>query len=257
MTWGNSTYPGRPVADRVSFACLTAGPGGPETPYMQTPTLCVNGMRAQIAFQSCWNGVDLYKQDNSHVAYLNGIDNGICPPGFPVQVPTLFLEVDYAIADVPNDSDGTAPIDSRFVFSQGDPTGYGYHGDFQNGWEPAILADAVSNCLYNDPSFGTVQECPVLLAADSNGYPFNCPEQPPQVGEAVKGLLTRLPGCINVTYGPEVAPAASMMCAPGVLIPSITRTVDSTPIPTAMPSYGQSVGLPNEIYLGCFVSAAS
>jgi len=34
MTWGNDTYPGRPVADRVSFVCLTEGVLPPDQPYM-------------------------------------------------------------------------------------------------------------------------------------------------------------------------------------------------------------------------------
>lgn len=40
-------------------------------------TNCLNGMRAQIHFQTCWDGKNLYKPDNSHVAYLSGIDDGV------------------------------------------------------------------------------------------------------------------------------------------------------------------------------------
>lgn len=50
-TFGNATYPGRPVADRVSFACLHTAPQR-EQPWMFS-TNCKNGMRAQIHFQSC------------------------------------------------------------------------------------------------------------------------------------------------------------------------------------------------------------
>ena len=50
-TYGNATYPGRPIADRVSFACLDVG-NQPEQPWMFS-TKCINGMRAQIHFQSC------------------------------------------------------------------------------------------------------------------------------------------------------------------------------------------------------------
>lgn len=154
-TWGNKDYPGRPVADRVSFVCLPDGPPLPEYPYMFNTT-CANGMRAQICFQSCWNGIDLYKSDNSHVAYLSGIDDGICPPTHPIQLPILFLETLYAVAEVPYQSES-----GRFVFSQGDPTGYGFHGDFQNGWEPDVLANATANCLVPD-NFGQISFCPSL-----------------------------------------------------------------------------------------------
>ncbi|KAK1083450.1 hypothetical protein LTR33_003257 [Friedmanniomyces endolithicus] len=232
LTWGNAAYPGRPIADR---------------PYMFNVTSCVDGMRAQIAFQACWNGVDLYKSDNSHVAYLSGIDNGICPPGYQHQLPMIFVETNYAVSQVPNATD-----DSKFVFSQGDPTGFGFHGDFLNGWDMAMQTEAVNTCLFNGAPDGVVQECPVLNADDTNGYAQNCPEQPPQVDEPVRGLIERLPGCINITYGPQAAPAASMACAATVAKPYITPTPDSTPLPTASPTPGAMFGLPLQQYMGCY-----
>ena len=249
MTWGNATYPGRPIADRISFVCLPDGPALPEYPYMFNTT-CANGMRAQIVFQSCWNGVDLYKADNSHVAYLNDLDNGICPPDHPVQLPTLFIETNYAVSQVPNQTPG-----GRFVFSQGDPTGYGFHADFQNGWETDVIAQATRDCLVPD-NFGQISYCPVLQASQSNGYPYNCPEQLAQIGEPIKGLLDHLPGCITITDGPEEAPASSMNCPAGAPIPSITSTKDSVPRPTAFPTPGQPFGLPQQKYLGCFNDSA-
>ena len=110
MTYGN----GRPIADRVSFACLDTNPI-PETHNMSR-TQCVNGLRAQIHFQSCWNGQDLYKDDMSHVAYMTQIDNGKCPPGYPVHFMHLFYEVLYSVARITQDG-------GRFVFANGDPTG--------------------------------------------------------------------------------------------------------------------------------------
>ncbi|EMC97704.1 hypothetical protein BAUCODRAFT_463088 [Baudoinia panamericana UAMH 10762] len=247
LTWGNAEYPGQPIADRVSFLCLTAGDLPPNMPYMYNATQCVNGMRAQIAFQSCWDGIHNYTTDNSHVAYLSGIDNGICPPNYPYQFPTIFVETLYAVTSVPEGTD-----DDRFVFSQGDPTGYGFHGDFINGWDMDVQTEAVNNCLYNGAPDGVIQECPVLNQQDSNGYPENCPERPPQIGEPVKGLLTQLPGCIEITYGPEAAPAASMQCPASVALPSITPTPMGMPLATASPVPGQPFGLPEQIYMGCY-----
>jgi len=109
------TYKGtRPIADRVSYACLDTAPM-PETPGMSR-TQCKDGLRAQIHFQSCWNGQDLYKADNSHVDYLSGIDNGECSPEYPVQLMHLFFEVLYSTDSVTQDG-------GKFVFSNGDPTG--------------------------------------------------------------------------------------------------------------------------------------
>ncbi|KAJ3477707.1 hypothetical protein NLJ89_g12401 [Agrocybe chaxingu] len=42
-----------------------------------------------------------------------------------------------------------------FVFAHGDPTGYGNHADFFNGWEPGVLQRAVDGCtcnIYGDPT---------------------------------------------------------------------------------------------------------
>ena len=110
---------GRPISDRVSFVCL-AETSAPELPNMNM-TDCVNGMRAQIQFQSCWDGVNLYKSDQSHVAYLSRIDNGVCPPTHPVLLPHLFFEVLYGVNDIDKSNGG------RFVFANGDTTGYGFH----------------------------------------------------------------------------------------------------------------------------------
>lgn len=249
MTWGNATYPGRPIADRISFVCLPDGPPLPEYPYMFNTT-CPNGMRAQIVFQSCWNGVDLYLADNSHVAYLSQLDSGACPPDYPYQLPTLFIETDYAVGQVPDQAPG-----GQFVFSQGDPTGYGFHADFINGWDIDVLQGAVADCLVPD-NFGQISYCPVLYASDTNGYAVNCPQQPPEIDEQVHGLLDKLPGCITITYGPEEATDAQMVCPPSIPQPSIIRTVDSTPRPTALPTTGQQFGLGNEIYLGCYNDSA-
>lgn len=110
MTYNNS----RPISDRVSFACLDTTPSK-ETPGMSR-TSCANGLRAQIQFQSCWDGVNLYKPDNSHVAYMTQIDNGVCPPKYPVQLVHLFFEVLYGVNNINLDG-------GRFVFGNGDTTG--------------------------------------------------------------------------------------------------------------------------------------
>lgn len=56
----------------VSFACL--GTSTAETPGF--PNIkCPDGLRAQIFFPSCWNGVDLDSPDHkSHVVYPSGTD---------------------------------------------------------------------------------------------------------------------------------------------------------------------------------------
>lgn len=45
------------------------------------PTVkCPQGLRADLQFQSCWDGINLDSPDHkSHVAYLSDLDNGKCP----------------------------------------------------------------------------------------------------------------------------------------------------------------------------------
>ena len=244
MTWGNDTYPSFPKANAINFACL-AVQLGPETNNMVDVNTCVNGLRAQIHFQNCWDGVNLYKSDNSHVAYLSGIDNGVCPPGYPVLLPHLFLETNYAVSNLDNTTDG-----GQYVFSMGDPTGYGFHADFQNGWDMEIQTAAVANCI-GDTGFGTIEECAILQANRVSEFGSNCPAMPEEIDEPVHGLIDHLPGCVRITYGPGSATAADLECAAGVPQPSIFRTVDSTPLPTMNPAIGEVFGNPHEQYVGC------
>ncbi|TKA82437.1 hypothetical protein B0A49_00036 [Cryomyces minteri] len=242
MTYSNSQYKGRPIADRVSFNCLDVAPMA-EQPWMFN-TSCRNGMRAQIHFQSCWNGVDLYKSDNGHVAYMSAIDDGICPPTHPVQLVHLFIETLYSVSSVVT-SDG-----GRFVFSQGDPTGYGFHGDFQNGWDMDVQTVAVQNCANTDNA-GQISACPILQASQTSAYRENCPEMPAQIGEPVHGTLAKLPGCINVVSGPANAASTDMSCPAGSILSPISTTKDSTPRATATAAVGGSFGLDGYKYLGC------
>lgn len=116
--WGNATYPGELLANRVTFNCLDEEGPLPQLNYLWR-TNCSDGLRAQLQFPSCWDGENLYLSDNSHVAYMSQIDNGVCPPTHPVQFVHLFFEVLYGVNSIDQTGGG------RFVFANGDPTGYG------------------------------------------------------------------------------------------------------------------------------------
>ncbi|KAL9127627.1 MAG: hypothetical protein Q9217_003539 [Psora testacea] len=208
----------RPIADRVSFACLDSAPM-PETPGMNR-TQCKNGLRAQIHFPSCWNGLDLYAADNSHVAYMSGMDNGVCPPDYPVQLMHLFYDVSYSMDSVTQDG-------GQFVFAHGDPTGYGFHGDFLNGWDSVVQAAAVKECATGDSS-GAIQSCPPLAASDMSDFSQKCPPRPSLIDAPVTGLLDKLPGCIKVTAGPGRATLADMLCAAAAADAGTSSAIHST-----------------------------
>lgn len=198
MTYNTNSVRGRLQSDRVSFACLDSSGPMAEQNYMWR-TDCNQGMRAQIQFQSCWDGRD-YQTDNSHVAYMSQIDNGVCPPTHPRLLPHLFFEVLYGVNDIVKTAGG------RFVFANGDTTGFGFHGDFMNGWDATTLSDAVQQCVNNDDINGQISLCPPLAKSQTPYASTNCPERPALVNETVHGLLDKLPGCNDVTSGPARAP---------------------------------------------------
>lgn len=143
MLAGNAfqrNYTGTTAAAAISFVCLNYN--GPE-PVPQGPALpsvnCPDGVRAQVFFPSCWDGVNLDSPDHeSHMSYpdSNFPDSGACPPTHPVHMISLFYEVIYQTNIFANQWYGSG---QPFVFAQGDPTGYGFHGDFVSNSHPQYI----------------------------------------------------------------------------------------------------------------------
>ncbi|KAF7333849.1 WSC domain protein [Mycena venus] len=153
---------------------------------------------------ACWDGENLDSADHvSHTAFLSGLDNGACPAGF------LFFEVTWNVADF--SGRWNSSVDKwPFVYSTGDPTGFSWHGDFQNGiqsfsWDTTALQNAIDQCDNpNDQTGqGITEACRFLTvkpAALSNECKIN-----PVVNEVINGKLTKLPGCNPLQFGPQDA----------------------------------------------------
>lgn len=98
----------------ISYACL--GVSGPETPGLPNHN-CPNGLRAQVMFPSCWDGVNLDSSNHkSHMAYPSLVDNGVCPPTHPNRTVTIFFEVTFRVDDF---KDRWYGDNQPFVFSNG------------------------------------------------------------------------------------------------------------------------------------------
>lgn len=240
-TYGNSSYPSRLVSEAVSMACINYTPGmGSETRNL-TNMDCPQGFRAQVHMQTCWDGKNLYLPDQLHVAHLSQIDNGICPPTHPVLLPHLFYEVFYSV----NDFLGGG---GRFVFANGDTTGYGFHGDFLNGWDTPTLTQAIDQCLIKNAN-GVVEDCPAFSASNNPKSAQICPERSPIFPcEQVKGRIHRLPGCITPTGYGHVVTSADITC-PGGNAVSCNAAVASEPLAWT----GDATYSP----LGCYTEATS
>ncbi|RVX68435.1 hypothetical protein B0A52_07435 [Exophiala mesophila] len=164
---------------------------------------CPDGIRAELMFPSCWDGVNLDSDSHSsHVAYPDAMKYGTCPDGYPVRLPTLFYETIYAVADFKG-SEG------QFVFANGDPTGYGYHGDFICGWDDGILQAAIDSpdCTktLENAGNGLQEDCPIFHLQNSYNA-TQCKMETPEIleNEGVN-LVNRLPGNVEVQAGPEPA----------------------------------------------------
>lgn len=158
---------------------------------------CPDGVRFELMFPSCWNGKDVDSHDHkSHMAYPSEVMDGVCPEGFETRLVSLFYETiwnTYAFRD----------CEGEFVISNGDPTGYGYHGDFIQGWDPDFLQQAVDTCT--NPS-GEVSDCPLFDLQDDEAQ-GRCQFSVPYVvkAEDVYSHTSGIPGNVPIQSGPAYA----------------------------------------------------
>jgi len=86
----------------------------------------------------------------------------------------------------------TAPYtDTNFVWAMGDTTGYGFHGDFLNGWDQTALEKAMATC--QGPDGSRSDDCSINVGSGSSE------KQSPEVAApseevGLNGPLAKLPG---------------------------------------------------------------
>ena len=95
----------------------------------------------------------------------------------------------------------------RFVMSNGDPSGYGYHGDFLAAWSDGVLEAAAADPSCTDQdilrpiSDGQIERCAASFTIQDSEEAETCQlELPPELRqEQVDGVLVALPGGVAVT----------------------------------------------------------
>ncbi|KAJ6070396.1 hypothetical protein N7467_011715 [Penicillium canescens] len=190
---------------------------------------CTDGVRFELMFPSCWNGKDVDSNDHkSHVAYPSLVMDGTCPEGYETRLVSLFYETiwnTYAFKDV----------DGYFALANGDPTGYGYHGDFIHAWDDGVLQKAVDTCKSET---GLIDDCEIFDIQTENKQ-RQCEFEVPSAlkDENVFMYADGLPGSMGIEWGPAYASmdmdSSTTTTAAGILpslaVPSISLgiTIDT------------------------------
>ncbi|KAH7116879.1 hypothetical protein B0J11DRAFT_592927 [Dendryphion nanum] len=153
---------------------------------------CPAGIMVNVRFPTCWDGVNLDSPDHmAHVAYPSSgtfESSGPCPATHPVKIPQLFYEVIFDTSKFNDKSQWPTDGSQPFVWSFGDATGYGNHGDYVFGWRNDALQKVMdSNCNINCPE----------IKSQSIATGNKC-SQKQKVAENIDGWLSELPGGMQV-----------------------------------------------------------
>ncbi|OAQ85857.1 WSC domain-containing protein [Purpureocillium lilacinum] len=205
---------------------------------------CKDGIRLEIMFPSCSKGTQYLDSENhkDHVAFPDLVMSGTCPDTHPVRLPSLLYEVIW-------NTNAFKDRKGKFVFSNGDTTGYGYHGDFMMGWDESFLQKAVDTCT--NPS-GRIQDCPLFnVVSEAKATACGLKNSLPQAlfGEDVKGPMIKLPGGMtgsepaasspaarpSLTYKPGEKPSAPASPLPGQIFKA-SSSAPAVPTTTAVPT---------------------
>ncbi|KAH7116711.1 hypothetical protein B0J11DRAFT_99026 [Dendryphion nanum] len=192
MLIGDPAASSKEQADRypqLTYTCLQ----DMNTRYPETKDFpkkpCPAGIMVNLRFPTCWDGVNLDSPDHiAHMSYpASGTfdSNGPCPSTHPVRVAQVMYEVIFETRAFNTKAlwpeDGSQP----FVWSFGDATGFGNHGDYVFGWKDDSLQKILDEECYvqcksmKTQSVAEMNKCSVSTKVDEDVGDVNwLPELP-------------------------------------------------------------------------------
>jgi hypothetical protein len=199
------TFDPSSAADQATRIMCADNPGIPDKETNAMPTTACKTFRAEVFFPSCWDGVNVDSANHKdHVAYpaIGSFEGGVCPESHPVGLISLFYEFFFTTTDYPDFT--------NFIWSNGDTTGYGYHGDFINGWKDLTVLQDALKCVG--------QTCPINAPVAQGGHRIagSTPAlitPPPTEDVGLNGPIPALPG--NPGAGaPAAVPGSASAATP-------------------------------------------
>jgi Domain of unknown function (DUF1996) len=130
------------LKDVVSMYCDANGGWRFQDSFMPN---CAQGDKLVVVvrFPRCWNGRDLDSPDHqSHVAYIR--DGKNCPTSHPVILPEITYNLVFSVRTPGGTSKWSLSSDMYDTKTQ--RGGYSLHGDWINGWDPAVSKAWLENC---------------------------------------------------------------------------------------------------------------
>tara|TARA_R110002003_G_scaffold9_32_gene651 strand:- start:12601 stop:14214 length:1614 start_codon:yes stop_codon:yes gene_type:complete len=204
---------------------------------------CKYGFASEVTFPSCWNGKKLDpKNPNAHMAYpsgAGGVGTENCPETHrAARFPTIFIEFWYDISSFDGQYDANSV---PWVISNGDPTGFGFHADFLNGWEKGVLEKATAQTGGCNCGCGCGQTEMEQCFGSENVNKNEDPEfkQCSVMGATneASSVLDALPGCNPIQSGPADATAVTgPNCAAATPAPVAGGDKTSSSSPAVTPS---------------------
>ena len=148
MIVGNAMATTAQTDGTTGFQCRNLKVGN-TVPRQTTPPICPVGdfLESSVWFNNCWDGVNLWKADRSHMSYASPTEK--CDAAHPVRLPRLVLAMRFPT----NALRGTITLATMAGMT---PNKYSLHADFINAWQPETMAALVKYCLHASIACETV-----------------------------------------------------------------------------------------------------